>query len=150
MFQRRAHAPLTLRPGESQAETTTLTVRACGPFGLSSTSYSTFAPSARLLYPSPLIALWWTKTSLPQSSCVYTSLDCVTNVQRKAQKPKPVLALTRVVTETVPPKTPTRREVNGLVRPGARPKAVHRLCARAFVLSGRRPFWLSQMSRKAT
>src|SRR5439155_16463479 len=55
---------------QGQAETTTLTVRACGPFGPSSTSYSTFAPSARLLYPSPLIALWWTKTSLPPSSCV--------------------------------------------------------------------------------
>src|SRR5207244_8755712 len=49
-------------PCQAQAETTTLTVRACGPFGPSSTSYSTFAPSARLLYPSPLIALWWTKT----------------------------------------------------------------------------------------
>ncbi len=53
-------------PCQGQAETTTLTVRACGPFGPSSTSYSTFAPSARLLYPSPLIALWWTKTSLPR------------------------------------------------------------------------------------
>src|SRR6266540_2212601 len=70
MFQRRAHSPTAVRPGKGQAETTTLTVRACGPFGPSSTSYSTVAPSARLLYPSPLIALWWTKTSLPPSSCV--------------------------------------------------------------------------------
>ncbi len=58
MFQRRAHSPTAVRPAKGQAETTTLTVRACGPFGPSSTSYSTFAPSARLLYPSPLIALW--------------------------------------------------------------------------------------------
>jgi hypothetical protein len=41
-------------------------------------------------------------------------LDSVTNVQRKAQSQKPVLALTRVVTETVPPRVqhePCRHEV---------------------------------------
>jgi hypothetical protein len=37
--------------GRDQTEVTTLTSRACGPFGPSSTSYSTFAPSARLLKP---------------------------------------------------------------------------------------------------
>src|SRR5579863_3994744 len=43
------------------------TLRAWGPLGLSSVSYSTFAPSARVLKPSDWIALKWTKTSLPPS-----------------------------------------------------------------------------------
>jgi hypothetical protein len=39
--------------GRDQTEVTTLMSRACGPFGPSSTSHSTFAPSARLLKPPP-------------------------------------------------------------------------------------------------
>src|SRR6266480_307156 len=53
-----------------QTEVPTLTSRACGPLGPSSTSYSTFTPSSRLLKPSPPIALKWTNTSWPPSSCV--------------------------------------------------------------------------------
>jgi RimJ/RimL family protein N-acetyltransferase len=47
----RAQAAGKLARGErmDQTELTTLTSRACSPFGPSSTSYSTFAPSARLL-----------------------------------------------------------------------------------------------------
>src|SRR5881296_2041894 len=67
--ERGAHRSKPRAP-HAQTAATTVTLRACGPFGPSSTSYSTFAPSARLLNPSPLIALWWTKTSLPSASCV--------------------------------------------------------------------------------
>src|SRR5437764_579458 len=41
---------------------------ACGPFSPSAVSNSTFAPSGRDLNPSPEIALWWTKRSLPDPS----------------------------------------------------------------------------------
>ena len=43
---------------------------ASGPFAPSAPSKSTFAPSASVLKPSPPIALWWTKTSLPPASGV--------------------------------------------------------------------------------
>src|SRR3954463_12244737 len=46
------------------------TLAACGPFGPSVTSYSTFWPSARLRKPSAWIAVWWTNTSLPPPSGV--------------------------------------------------------------------------------
>src|SRR5438045_1164947 len=46
------------------------TLRASGPFSPSAGSNSTRAPSARVLKPSLVIALKWTKTSLPPSSGV--------------------------------------------------------------------------------
>jgi hypothetical protein len=45
------------------------TLGACGPFAPASTSYVTFAPSVSDLKPLPSIALKWTKTSSPPSSC---------------------------------------------------------------------------------
>src|SRR6266852_3851928 len=48
----------------------TLTVLAWGPFGPSSVSNSTFAPSGSDLNPSPPTALKWTKTSLLPSAGV--------------------------------------------------------------------------------
>src|SRR4051794_12413257 len=48
----------------------TLTDVACGPFGPSSVSNSTFAPSGSDLKPSPLTALKWTNTSFPPSAGV--------------------------------------------------------------------------------
>src|ERR1700757_2686867 len=47
-----------------------MTLRASGPFCPSDGSNSTFAPSVRVLKPSPAIALKWTNTSLPPSSGV--------------------------------------------------------------------------------
>ncbi len=93
-----------LRDLSDQTDVTTLTPRACGPLGPSSTSYSTFTPSSRLLKPSPAdraevdehvlasivlrdeaVALVVAEP-LDGSGChLCTSLDCVTNVQRKAQ-----------------------------------------------------------------
>ena len=79
-----------------------LTSRACGPFGPSSTWYSTFAPSARLLKPAAdravvdedVLATIVLRDEavtlvvvepLHGSGChIHTSFDCVTNVQRKA------------------------------------------------------------------
>jgi len=49
--------PGAQRARSNQREARARTSRACGPFGPCSTSYSTLAPSARLLYPSPRIAL---------------------------------------------------------------------------------------------
>jgi hypothetical protein len=46
--------------GRVQTEVTTLTSRASGPFGPSSISYSTFAPSARLLKPGHgVVSIKW-------------------------------------------------------------------------------------------
>src|SRR6185437_4319567 len=47
-----------------------MTFRASGPFCPSDGSNSTFAPSVRVLKPSPAIALKWTNTSLPPASGV--------------------------------------------------------------------------------
>src|SRR5437588_3293070 len=46
------------------------TFLASGPFAPSASSNSTFAPSARDLWPSPLMELKWTNTSLPPASGV--------------------------------------------------------------------------------
>ena len=44
--------------------------RACGPFGPSAASYSTVAPSARVLKPVPAMPVWWTNRSSPPSDGV--------------------------------------------------------------------------------
>ena len=62
----------------------TLTFVACGPFGPSPSSYSTFAPSARVRKPSPEMAEKWTNASLPPSSGV--------------MKPKPFSSLNHFTT----------------------------------------------------
>ena len=45
--------------GRAQTDVTTLTSRACSPFGPYSISYSTFAPSARLLKPRRVVSIKW-------------------------------------------------------------------------------------------
>src|SRR3954463_8918663 len=47
-----------------------VTLTAFGPFGPFSASKDTFAPSARVRKPLPLMPVWWTKRSLPPSSGV--------------------------------------------------------------------------------
>src|SRR4030043_928920 len=61
-----------------------ITLVALGPFGLSSVSKLTLSPSARLLKPSPLMDVWWTKASPPSSLAI---------------KPNPLLSLNHL---TVP------------------------------------------------
>src|SRR5687768_12961591 len=60
-----AATALTTRSSYEEARTTLV---ASGPLSPWRDSYSTFAPSARVLNPSPLMLEWWTKRSLPPSS----------------------------------------------------------------------------------
>src|SRR6267378_8281498 len=62
-----ASAPVTFESLYYEASETFL---ASGPFAPSASSNSTFAPSARDLWPSPLMELKWTNTSLPPASGV--------------------------------------------------------------------------------
>jgi hypothetical protein len=48
----------------------TRTLAACGPLVPCTTSNSTLWPSSRVLYPVPVIALKWTKTSGPPSTAM--------------------------------------------------------------------------------
>src|SRR4051794_16478023 len=67
---------------------------ALGPFGPGSDSKLTRAPSASDLKPWPLIALWWTKRSLPPSS--------------GAMKPKPLSSLNHLTVPVAMSRCPPR------------------------------------------
>src|SRR4029078_12787985 len=80
------------------------TLVACGPLPVSPSSYSTFAPSARVRKPSPAMPEKWTKASFPPSSGV--------------MKPKPFSSLNHLTTPVAIQHLLTAGPMREVVLPG--------------------------------